>query len=228
MKKSIFTALVAAMVLTMSSITAFAASPTVAGTVESAVSTQTATTSVDAVATPEVYSATTTVSEGYTEKAVSTTTVQSAAVAAQNIVLNDLATLGKTVGSSALVSAATDSSKKVTATVRSVVDVSPTTATKNAAGKYVVTLTSQYLGNGTIVALHYNGSGWEPILPSSVSGKSVTLELTSLSPIALVEVNVASTAVATSPKTGETYPAAMAVILFGLAGAVICGKKVFA
>ena len=225
MKKTAITALAAAMVLSMSSITAFAAGSATVATVEAPVATQTATTSIDAVAAPEAYVESTTVSEGFKAAAVSATTVQSAAVAVQNEILNDIASIGAALGNNTLAQAASNPSMKVTATLRSVVDVSPTSATKNAAGNYVVTLASSYVGNGTIIVLHYNGTTWDPIVPTSVANGAVTFETPSLSPIAIVEVNVATAA--TSPKTGETVPAAMMFVLIGAVGAAVCTKKAF-
>ncbi|MCR4694282.1 MAG: hypothetical protein K5773_03030 [Pseudobutyrivibrio sp.] len=226
MKKSILVALTAAMVLTMSSMTAFAASPTV-GTVEATPASIEATTAVEPTASGEVYASVTTVSEGFKETAVSETTVNSAAVAAQNIILNNLEKLGNAT----LTNAATDSSKKVSAILRAVVDIKPTTATKNAAGNYEFTITSPYIGAGTVYVLHYVESAktWELLVPKSVTNGAVVVESATCSPFALVEVNVASaTAAAKSPKTGETTPVAMMVILLGTAGAVVCGKKAFA
>ena len=208
MKKSVITALTAAMVLTLSSITAFAApSATVPAAETPAVGT-----AVEAVASPEAYDAATTVSTGYKETAVSATTVKSASVATQNIILNNLDKLGDP----AIAQAAADPKKSVSAIVRTVVDVTPAGATKNAAGNYEFTLSCNYIGTGRVYVLHY--------LESSKSW-----EIPTLSPFAVVGLNVASvTAPATSPKTGETLPAALMFIMIGAVGAVVCTKKVLA
>lgn len=226
MKKSIFAALTAALVLSMSTITAFAASPTV-GTTEAPVAGQTATTAVNDVASAEVYAATTTVSEGYTEKAVSQTTIQSATVAVQNLLLNNVAQAGTLVGDANVASAAQDSSKKVSATLISVVDVSASTAKKGADGYYEVTLASANIAaNRHYAVLHYGANGWEVVPVTGLANGAISFKTASLSPIAVVDVAV--TATATSPKTGEAVPFAAVMILVGIAGAAVCGKKVFA
>lgn len=226
MKKKVLALVAALTVLTVGATSVFAASPSV-GTVAAPVSTQTAATEVAATASAAEYAAATTASAGYEVKATSATTVQAAAVAAQNQLLTDLATVGTALGNSAVVSAATDSTKKVTASVLSVVDVNASTATKDASGKYVVTLNIASIAAGdTIAVLHYNGTAWETIVPTSVAAGSVTFATASLSPISVVKLEVAS--VTASPKTGSTLPVAAMVIVFALAGAAVCGKKYFA
>ncbi len=226
MKKKVLAVLTAITVMAMGSVSVMAASPTVE-TTEAPVATQKTTTTVEAVAAPAEYAATTTVSAGFTVEAVSTTTVQAAAVAVQNELLNDVASIGAKLGNSELASAATDSAKKVTASVLSVVEVDPTTAVKDTTGNYVVTLSVPTIAAGDAIAvLHYNGSAWETIVPTSVAAGSVTFATTSLSPISIVKLEVAS--VATSPKTGSTMPMAAAVVVLGLAGAAVCGKRFFA
>jgi hypothetical protein len=226
MKKKVLAVLAAITVLTMGSVSVFAASPAV-GTTEAAVSTQTATTSVEAVATPAEYAAATTASAGYSVEAVSDTTLKSAQVAVQNSLLNDVASIGTKLGDSTLAAAAKDSTKKVTASVLSAVEVDPTTATKDASGNYVVTLNISGIAAGdTIAILHYNGSAWETIAPSSVAAGSVTFATASLSPITVVKLQVSN--VTTSPKTGAAMPMAAVVLTAGLLGAAVCGKKYFA
>ena len=220
MKKRFLAVLSALTILTMGSMTALAASPTV-GT------TETTTTSVAATKAPADYAAATKVSDGYTVEAVSQTTVDSAAVAVQNNLLNDVATIGTKLGDSTLAAAAKDSSKKVTDTVLSVVEVDPTTAVKDANGNYVVTLSIADIAAGdTIAVLHYNGSAWETIVPTKVEAGKVTFATASLSPISVVKLQV--TDVTGAPKTGETAPMAGLILVVGLAGAVVCGKKYFA
>lgn len=225
MKKRFLAVLSALTILTMGSMTALAASPTV-GTAEAPVATQTTTTSVAATKAPADYAAATKASEGYKVEAVSQTTVDSAAVAVQNQLLNDVASIGTKLGDSTLAAAAKDSSKKVTATVLSVVEVDPTTATV-VDGKYVVTLSIADIAAGdTLAVLHYNGSAWETIVPTKVEAGKVTFATASLSPISVVKLQV--TDVTGAPKTGETAPMAGLILVVGLAGAVICGKKYFA
>ncbi len=229
MKKSILVALTAAMVLSMSTLTAFAAgSPTTVDAVQAAAEGQTTSTGIEAVASADALAQATAVSEGYKASAVSDTTVQSAVVAVQNQILNKIAEIGNLLGDSKLAAEATDPSSKVTATIRSLVNIDPTTATKGADGLYEVTVTAAYLGNGDAIVLHYNGTAWEVIAPTNVSGKNVTFKTATLSPVAVVEVNSGANTVATSPKTGETLPVAMMVVVLGIAGAAVCTKKIFA
>lgn len=225
MKKGLIAALTAALVLSMSSLTVFAASPTV-GTTASPVATQKATTSIAAVASAEAFASSTTVDAAYKISAVSESTVSSATVAVQNLLLNDLATTGAVLGSKDLQAAATKSNKKVTATLRTVVDVTPVTATKNAAGLYDYTLQSSFIKAGKVYAgLHFNGTAWEVIVPTAVADGAISFS-SNLSPVAVVELSVDGAA--KSPKTGETFPVAMMIVLLGVAGAAVCTRKVFA
>ncbi len=225
MKKNILAVFTAAMVLSMNTFTIFAASPTV-GTTQSPVATQKTVTSITSVESPAQYLGRTSVSDGFKAEAVSEKTVEAAAVAVQNEVLNDVASIGSLLGNSTLASAAADSSRKVTASILSVVDVSATSAVQ-VDGKYVVTLSIPGIAAGdAIVVLHYNGSGWEVIAPSSVAAGSVTFASASLSPVSVVKLDVSK--VTASPKTGSAMPAAAAVLVIGLAGAAVCGRRVFA
>lgn len=226
MKKRVLAVLTALTVMAMGTVTVMAESPSVA-TTPATVSTQKATVAVEETATPAEYAAATTASEGFAVEAVTETVAKSAETAIQNSVLTDVAAIGNTLGNTTLTAAATDSSKKVTASIVSTVEVDPTTATKNASGQYVVTLSIANIAAGdAIVVLHYNGTAWECIAPSSVAAGSVTFATASLSPISIVKLEVAG--VKASPKTGDTMPMAAAVAVLGLAGAVVCTKKYFA
>lgn len=226
MKKKVLAVLTALTVMAMGAMPVMAASPSVE-TTEAPVATQKTTTTVAAVATPAEYAAATTVSEGFKVEAVTATTVQAATVAVQNEILNDVATIGAKLGNTTLATAASDSSKKVTASVLSVVEVDATTAAKDATGNYVVTLNIPSVAAGdSIAVLHYNGSAWETIAPTSVGAGTVTFATASLSPVSVVKLEVAS--VATSPKTGASMPIAAVIVVLGFAGAAVCGKKYFA
>ncbi len=226
MKKKVLAVLAALTVMAMGTVTVFAASPSVE-TTESAVSTQEATTTVASTSSASEYAAATTVSSGYTVEAVSSTTLSATKVAVQNKLLNDVASIGTKLGDSTLKAAATDSSKKVTATIMTVVEVSASSATKNSDGKYEVTLKISGISAGdTLAVLHYNGSAWETIKPSKVADGSVTFATSSLSPISVVKLEVSS--VTSSPKTGQTMPYAVIVVAAGLLGAAVCTKKYFA
>lgn len=226
MKKKLLAIVTALTVMTMGTVTAFAASPTV-GTTEAPVATQKAATSVAATATPAEYVAATTVSEGFTVSAVEDTTVKAAAVEVQNALLNDLATVGTKLGNSALAAAATDSNKKVSASILSVVNIDASTAAKDADGNYTVTANIAGIAAGdTIAVLHYTGSAWETIVPTSVAAGSVTFKTASFSPFAVVKLEVST--VTASPKTGAAMPVAALFVVVGFAGAAVCGKRYFA
>lgn len=225
MKKKVLALISAAAFTMLSSMTVLADSPTV-GQTQLPVPTQTAITTVNNTASPEQYAVITATSEGFKVSAVSQTTCDSAVVAAQNLVLRDVASLGLFLGDADLVNAATNQGSIVTATVLSTVDVDPTTATKDASGMYNVVLTNAMIAAGdTIAILHYNESAksWELIKPVAVAQGSVAFQTSSLSPITIVKVNAATAAQA--PKTGVMVYGAMTLILAGLAGAVICFKK---
>lgn len=225
MKKFALTLLTVMTVMTMGTMDVAAASPTV-GTTETAVSTQKATTIVATAEAPKAYAEATTVSKEYSVKEVSNTTLESALVATQNEVLNDVAALGKKIGNDSIIAAATDASKKITATVLSVVEVEPTTAKKNAKGNYSVNLNVAAIkADDILVVLHYNGKAWETIIPSEIAAGTVTFETAGLSPISVVRVDV--TDVKAAPKTGETVPVELIVMMLGVVGAVFCGKKYF-
>ena len=225
MKKKVL-ALMSAMVLTFAcSMTAYAESPTV-GTVQQAVATQTATTTVEATNTPEGYAATTAVSAGFEVEAVSATTAAAANVAVQNEVLNDVATAGALLGRADIAAAANDADAKVTATVMTTVDVDVTTAQKSADGLYHFTLGVPGIAEGdAILVLHYNGVLWEKLVPTQVGAGAVNVASASCSPFTVVKLSAAT--VKQSPKTGATAPVAALFVMTGVAGAVLCSRKVF-
>lgn len=226
MKRRILAVLTALMVLATGSVTAFAASPTV-GTTEAPVRTQKAATEIAAVDTPASYASSTSVSAGFSVSAVSDTTIQAAKTAVQNAILNDVASIASKLGNQTLAAAATDSGKKVTASILTIVEVKVSTAAKDANGNYVVTLNLSSVAAGDSVAvLHYTGSVWETIIPTSTANGSVTFAAASLSPFAVVKLDV--TSITTSPKTGASIPVAVGVLVIGVVGAAVCGKKYFA
>lgn len=226
MKKKILAILSAVMIIAMNTMTVAAASPTV-GTTEVPDATQTTVTAVEATASPAEYAAATVVSAGFKVDAASQQTVEAAKVAVQNNLLNHVAAIGNALGDSNLAAAATNASVKVTAKVLSVVEVNTTSAVKDAAGNYAVTLGVAGIAAGdTIAVLHYNGSAWETIKPSAIVDGYIAFSVSSLSPIAVVKLDV--TPVSTAPQTGEAVPYAVWIIAAGFAGAVLCGKKVFA
>lgn len=226
MKRKFLAVLTAMTVLLMGSMTAFAASPTV-GTTEAPVGTQKASTVLAATTTPSAYLNGTSASAGYKVSAVSDTTVQAAAVAVQNAILNDVASIASKLGNKTLANAAAKAGSQVTASILTVVEVKVSNATKDANGNYVVTLSVSSIAEGDAIAiLHYNGSAWETIVPTSVAKGSVTFASASLSPIAVVKLSVAS--VSMSPKTGSSIPAAAVILIIGIVGTAVCGKRYFA
>lgn len=226
MKKRLLAVLTALAVYTMGSMTAFASSPT-AGTTEAPVQTQKSPTGVAKPSTPSKYLMGTTISDGYTMSEVSGTTLQAATVAVQNLILNDVASIASRLGNKTLADAAKNSAKRVTASILTIVDVKPSKASKDAKGNYVVTLNHGNIAAGNaIVILHYMGGSWETIVPSSVANGSVTFASASLSPIAVVKLDV--TGVSQSPKTGQSMPVAVVFLMIGAAGTAVCGKRYFA
>lgn len=70
-----------------------------------------------------------------------------------------------------------------------------------------------------IAVLHQKADGtWESLTVNNVANGAVTATFTSFSPVAIVAYDA-------SPKTGSSFPAAMAVALVALAGAAVCFKK---
>ena len=116
----------------------------------------------------------------------------------------------------------------------SFVDISVAGATKNANGKYEVTLSVPTLTSSTtgVAALHYSTerSTWEIVDPSDVdvANKEVTFEFVDLSPVAVIAratsatTGTSTSTTATSPKTGVESTWA---VWMGSA-AVLCGAAV--
>lgn len=214
------------LILVMNSLTVFAASPTV-GTTEKAVKTQKAITDVLEADTPAVYAEVTTVSDGYVLEAVSDTMVQAAVVAVQNEVLYDISKIGKIIGNKELSDAATNPSKKVEASIVSIVDVDVYNAKKDENGSYIVTLNiPDITANAAVVILHYTGNEWETIEASKVENGKVTFATESFSPFCVVDLAI--TDVEISPKTGEKIPMLSVIMFIAMVGVVGCTKKYYA
>lgn len=226
MKRKFLAVLTAAAVVTMSSMTAFASSPTV-GTTEAPVSTQQAIIDIEPTAAPAAYLSVTTVSAGYEMSAVSTTTVHAATVAVQNNLLNNVAEIGYRLGNAELVSAASNPNSRVTASVLTVVELKASSATKDSTGNYVVTMSVANIAAGDAVAiLHYTGNRWETIVPTNVANGGITFKTASLSPFSVVKLSV--TGVTMSPKTGASVPVAAVVLVIGVVGMTVSRKRYFA
>ena len=231
MKKRLLALMSAVMVMVCTSLTVFAASPAV-GTTENPVEGQEASTEVTQDGNADSYKNGTTAGTGFVVTKVSSTTVASAGVATQNVLLNNVAKTAVLLGRTDLLAAADDSSATVTADILSVVDVAPSTATKDANGVYTVTLNVDGVKAGDVIAiLHYGANGWELIVPSVVGDGYVTFTTTSLSPISVVKMGLKGETLAAggnAPRTGETIPVmALVLIAVGGTGAVVFGRKAF-
>lgn len=105
------------------------------------------------------------------------------------------------------------------ATLLKVVDVKLPVSFKSA------TITFQVSGvkaGQSVSVLHQTSTGTWEVLPATAGDGTITATFTSLSPVAFVINNAAST---TSPKTGTASAAAVLAVV-SLAGAAVCGKKV--
>ena len=208
MKKKLVAVLTALMVLTMG-VTVSAASPTTS--TATPVATQKAT-----VATQDNLVAVTSGTAGATIVGGSDAEVAAANTYVSNL-MADVAALGNALGNSKLVSAATNSGQKVTATVVSVVNITNDGITPNANGTYTIKVNVPGVKSGDIIAVTHNNN--EVIRPDKVSNGSVTFTTASCSPFAFVKLSVGG--VTSSPKTGETMPVALmvmalAVLAFGV------------
>jgi hypothetical protein len=219
MKKKIMTAIVAASLAAMTVGTvAFAAeSPTWYPSQYDAVGGQTVETKLEGADKTKVadYAKALTVSTDigvdFDVNAVGETSVIAANRVAQNL-LSDVKQLGKDLDNDAIRDAASDSTKKVTATVLSVVNISPKT------DYYDGTVTLNLEGvsaNKTYVVLHYTdnytgswyGYGWEVITPEKVEDNKITIKTSDYSVYAIVEIGVdgtVSTPVVDPTANGQT------------------------
>ena len=161
--------------------------------------------------------------------AVSETTVNSAVEVVKEQ-LKDVANIannfiGGTKGA-ALANAAANSNVSIKTEVKSVVEVSaPAGVTVSAANPITLTFNVDGItADSYVMILHYNGTAWESISATTGNG-TVTATFTSLSPIAIVQLE-ADTSAVTSPKTGAAMPAAAVIAVICAAGVVVCTRKV--
>ena len=227
MKKKFLAVMSAVMLMVCTSVTAFAASPTV-GTTETAVEGQEAQTEVKQSTDASGYASNTSVSEGFTETKVSDTTVASAGVAVQNNLLNNIEKTAVLLGRTDLLGTADNANAKVTATILSAVDITPTSAVKGADGFYDITIKVAGIAAGDIIAIeHYEGF-WNTLVPYEVGAGYVKVKSTSCSPFVVVKITFDGQAAAAgnAPQTGETIPVGViALICVGTAGAFVTGRK---
>ena len=161
--------------------------------------------------------------------AVSETTVNSAVEVVKEQ-LKDVANIannfiGGTKGA-ALANAAANSNVSIKTEVKSVVEVSaPAGVTVSAANPITLTFNVDGItADSYVMILHYNGTAWDSISATTGNG-TVTATFTSLSPIAIVQLE-ADTSAVTSPKTGAAMPAAAVIAVICAAGVVVCTRKV--
>ena len=228
MKRKFAALLATVLVVATSATAAFAAGSPVPEKVEKPVEQVTVIGTVEATEeeVEEVVGATLeTVEEKYAEAAVATV---------QNL-FNDVKALGERVNSDVVKEAATDSTKEVSAEIKSVVELKADEATQalfDAGEMAEITIKiSSIKADDNILILHYADEAWETITPTSVVDGAVSGMFSSLSPVAVVKVVVATANtqpvddIPDSPKTG-VFPIAAVAAAFCFVGAAVCGKKV--
>ncbi len=154
--------------------------------------------------------------------------------------LRDVEGLAEILKSDSLKAVYADATKAIAPTVKTIVDV--TVKGRTVTADNPVTVTFQVPGikaGANILVLHWKGTEWETIVPDSVTDGAVTATFTSLSPVAIIELDVQgatatsadNTAVTnvktnvTSPKTGMPASVLPVLALAFAAGAVVCARK---
>ncbi len=148
-----------------------------------------------------------------------------------------------TPATNAQVAAAKEEAKKLvaaTATVLKAFDITLPEGDYSAGVKVTIGVPEVKAGQ-KIAVLHQKADGtWEKLAVNEVANGSVTATFYSFSPVAIVlessepaqapaqtpaQPQTAGDTTPKSPKTGSTFPAALAISVLALAGAAICGKK---
>ena len=236
MKKKVI-ALALSLVLAFgSATTAFAASPTTEDAGVPSQDQQNVQTSVVQTENP------TSVSEGFKISESSEQTKKSAESAVKKE-LNNLTTLAQKLSPElqSKINEAVRNGGTVTAQILGTKDITPTTAQKGgdaftqadgADGFYTIVLGNAGIKAGDdIFVLNYNeiASNWDVIQPFAVADGAIAYKAAAVSHVAIVKIvitNNSSDAPVPAPQTGETVPyAAMAMILVGVAGAAVAGRK---
>jgi hypothetical protein len=202
MKRKLLAVIAALAIMTVGT-TAFAAeSPAAGKTTVTKDATQEAAVAEVAkpTATPEQMAVATaaTASNGanITSVAVQDTTVTETVKAAKNAISN-LSALATVLDSSELKSVAKDSSKQVSATVTTVVNLQGSISEGT-----TLTITNAGIKAGrTYAVLHYVNGSWETIKATNVKDYSLQFVADSLSPFAVVEITVEDKQVASTSKT---------------------------
>jgi hypothetical protein len=201
-----FLAVVAALAIMTVGTTAFAAeSPEAGKTTVTKDATQEATVAEVAkpTATPEQMASATAASASngadITAVAVQETTITETVKAAKNVISN-LSTLATVLNSSTLKSAAKDSSKQVSASITTVVNLQGSISKGT-----TLTITNAGIKAGkTYAILHYENGNWVTIKATNVKDYSLQFVADSLSPFAVVEITVADKAVTPTSNTSTS------------------------
>ena len=200
MKKKVLAAFIAATVLSMGSMTAFAAeSPTASDVAAQLTEAEASTPVASQAADGEVEGVTNSTmaatslasgsSTGLTIAPVADATVESANAAAKTEILNNVANVANKLGKANLASDSQSSNYKVTVSVLTVKNVDASNAVKGTDGKYTVKLNvAGVASTDAIAVLHYNGTDWEVIVPTAVGDGNVTFKADNLSPISIVKL----------------------------------------
>ena len=204
MKKKLISLLTAGMlVMSMGSI-AFAAESPSAGQVSDITKNPTQEATVDKAETkaPEDYLKDTTVKGNdkdgqevkITVSAVSKDTVETTAneVDAQ---LKDIENIADLIDAPELKAAAKNANKTIVPEIKTVVNVKVEGMEVTKENPITLTLSADVSEGDAVLVLHWNGTAWEAISPDAVLDGSVVVTLTSLSPVAIVKLNVKDAAV---------------------------------
>jgi hypothetical protein len=133
------------------------------------------------------------VSEGFELAEVTNTKATDASVTAAFKTESFLNTVVSTVKNDTLTAANTDSTKTITPSVLTVVDVTADGAVKGSNGKYQVRLSLSDVKAGDIISvLHFTGTTWEVLTVTGQGAGYVDFETADLSPVAVVKMEITS------------------------------------
>lgn len=138
----------------------------------------------------------------------------------------------KTEAATEAVKAAAAVSADTKATVLAVVEINLTEGDIPEGGLTLTIKADGIKAGDNIVLLHKKADGtWETIVPSSVKDGAVVATFTSLSPVAIVQLETPATTAGTetpagtAPKAGASLVLPVAALICA-AGATVCGRKV--
>lgn len=203
MKKKLVSLLTAAVLVMSMGTIAFATESPNAGQVSDVVKNPTQNATIDKVETksPESYVKDTTVtgtvkkSDGSSEEAeiiVSPVAKDTVDTTAKEIdtQLKDVENIADLINAPELKEAAKDSNKKIVPELKTVVNVKAKNIEITKENPVTLTITADVKAGDAILVLHWNGTAWETIAPDAVQDGKVVVTLTSLSPLAIVKLNV--------------------------------------